>query len=53
VMLTTFMTPPLLRALLVRGVPAELHGACDFVMDAPSDTERRPDAESIRDPGDA
>jgi Kef-type K+ transport system membrane component KefB len=40
VMLTTLMTPPLLRALLPRGTAEELHGECDFVMDAPSDRQR-------------
>ncbi len=41
VMLTTLMTPPLLRALLPRGAAEDFHGECDFVMNAPSDRERR------------
>lgn len=38
VMITTFVTPPLLRRLLVRGAPAEYGGlAADYVMEAPMD----------------
>lgn len=38
VMITTFVTPPLLRRLLVRGAPAEYDGlAADYVMEAPMD----------------
>jgi Kef-type K+ transport system membrane component KefB len=40
VMLTTFMSPPLLRKLLVPGTPSKLDGhSADFVMDAPQDRE--------------
>ncbi|HEY8132186.1 MAG TPA: cation:proton antiporter [Thermoanaerobaculia bacterium] len=41
VMLTTLMTPPLLRALLVRREATARPGECDLVTDAPSDTQRR------------
>jgi Kef-type K+ transport system membrane component KefB len=37
VILTTFVTPLVLRVMLPRGVPTELHGESDFVMDAPMD----------------
>ena len=37
VMLTTFITPPLLRRLLVQGKPGKLGGAAEYVMDAPLD----------------
>lgn len=37
VILTTFVTPLALRRMLVRGEPTELHGECDFVMEAPAD----------------
>jgi Kef-type K+ transport system membrane component KefB len=38
VMLTTFITPPLLRRLLVRGAPTKFQGgAAEYVMDAPMD----------------
>jgi Kef-type K+ transport system membrane component KefB len=37
VILTTFITPLVLRVMLPRGVPTELHGESDFVMDAPMD----------------
>jgi Kef-type K+ transport system membrane component KefB len=38
VMLTTFITPPLLRRLLVKtGKPTKLGGAAEYVMDAPMD----------------
>jgi Kef-type K+ transport system membrane component KefB len=41
VMLTTFVTPPLLRRLLVPGTPVKFDGsAAEFVVDAPMD---RPD----------
>jgi Kef-type K+ transport system membrane component KefB len=40
VILTTFITPLALRALLPRGVATELHGHADYVMDAPMDDER-------------
>lgn len=40
VMLTTFITPPLLRRLLVQGTPGKLEGgAAEYVMDAPMDRE--------------
>ncbi|HEX8170524.1 MAG TPA: cation:proton antiporter [Thermoanaerobaculia bacterium] len=35
VMLTTFITPPLLRRLLVQRTPTKLAGAAEYVMDAP------------------
>ena len=41
VILTTFITPLTLRALLPPGVATELHGHADYVMDAPMDDERR------------
>jgi Kef-type K+ transport system membrane component KefB len=37
VLLTTLVTPPVLRVLLRQRAPEELHGASDFVMEAPSD----------------
>jgi Kef-type K+ transport system membrane component KefB len=37
VLLTTLVTPPVLRVLLRQHTPEELHGASDFVMEAPSD----------------
>lgn len=38
VMITTFITPPLLRRLLVRGTPGDFDGyAADYVMEAPMD----------------
>jgi Kef-type K+ transport system membrane component KefB len=38
VMLTTFITPPLLRRLLVPGTPVKFEGgAAEYVMDAPMD----------------
>lgn len=37
VMLTTFVTPPMLRKLLVAGVPSKYDGVGDLVMDAPDD----------------
>jgi Kef-type K+ transport system membrane component KefB len=38
VMLTTFITPPLLRRLLVQGTPTKFDGgAAEYVMDAPMD----------------
>ncbi len=39
VVLTAFVTPMLLRALLAQRAPEELHGRCDFVMDAPLEDE--------------
>ncbi len=40
VMLTTFITPPLLRRLLVQGTPMKLDGAAsELVMEAPADKE--------------
>lgn len=46
VMITTFITPPLLRAMLARGSKADgLHGHSDYVMDAPMD---RGEEESAR-----
>lgn len=43
VMLTTLVTPPLLRKLLVPGTPSEFDGhSDDFVMDAMDDDEQRP-----------
>jgi len=40
VMLTTFVTPPLLRKLLVQGTPTKFDGgAAELVMDAPMDKE--------------
>jgi Kef-type K+ transport system membrane component KefB len=40
VVLTAFVTPLLLRTLLAQRVPEELHGRCDFVMDAPLEDDR-------------
>jgi Kef-type K+ transport system membrane component KefB len=40
VMLTTFLAPPLLRKLLVPGVP-QPHDGCDLVTDAPMDLEEK------------
>jgi Na+:H+ antiporter len=42
VLLTTLVTPPILRQLLRRQAPQELHGECDFVVDAPADDPQRP-----------
>jgi len=39
VMITTFVTPPVLRRLLARQAPQELHGEADYVMDAPLDSK--------------
>lgn len=39
VMLTTFVTPPILRVLLTRGEKDALHGVADYVMDGPFDDE--------------
>lgn len=40
VMLTTFITPPLLRRLLVQGTPVKFDGAAaEYVMDAPMDRD--------------
>lgn len=41
VMLTTVVTPPLLRAMLEPGSPDALHGEADFVVDAPADRDGR------------
>jgi Kef-type K+ transport system membrane component KefB len=43
VLLTTLVTPPMLRVLLRQSEPEELHGECDFVVEAPADDvpERR------------
>lgn len=38
VMITTLVTPPLLRRVLERRLPDELHGEADYVMDAPMDS---------------
>jgi len=40
VMVTTFITPVVLRRMLTRGKPTELHGVSDYVVDAPQDHER-------------
>lgn len=49
VILTTFVTPIILRLMLERGKPTELHGEADFVVEAPSDGPmlpiRRPDGD--------
>ena len=42
VLLTTMVTPPMLRVLLRRLAPQELHGECDFVVEAPADQAQRP-----------
>jgi Kef-type K+ transport system membrane component KefB len=47
VVLTAFVTPLLLRALLAQRAPEELHGRCDFVMDAPLEDEPAPAAEPV------
>ncbi len=39
VMLTTFITPPLLRRLLVQGTPGRFGGSAEYVMDAPMDDD--------------
>lgn len=39
VMITTFVTPPLLRRVLERRTPQQLHGEADYVMDAPLDSK--------------
>jgi len=45
VMLTTFITPPLLRRLLTHEAPVEFDGhSGDYVMDAPMDKEDEEDA---------
>ena len=41
VMLTTLITPPMLRLLLDRREREELHGESDLVVDAPMEDERR------------
>jgi Kef-type K+ transport system membrane component KefB len=50
VMMTTFITPPLLRRLLVQRTPSTLGGFADYVMNAPMD---RPDEDEDGDRGDA
>ena len=46
VMLTTFITPPLLRRLLPQETPVEFDGhSTDYVMDAPMDKEDEEEAE--------
>jgi Kef-type K+ transport system membrane component KefB len=41
VMMTTFITPPLLRRLLEQGTPTKLKGsAAELVMEAPMDSEK-------------
>lgn len=43
VMITTLVTPPVLRMLLVRGTPEKFGGLLsDYVMDAPADGEENP-----------
>ncbi len=37
VILTTLVTPIMLRMMLARGAATELHGECDLVMEAPMD----------------
>lgn len=39
VVATTFIAPPVLRLLLERRPPQELHGESDFVVEAPADRE--------------
>jgi Kef-type K+ transport system membrane component KefB len=39
VMITTFVTPPILRRLLEPRTPDDLHGHSDLVMDAPMDSK--------------
>jgi Kef-type K+ transport system membrane component KefB len=40
VMMTTFIAPPLLRRLLVRGTPGKLEGGvAEYVVDAPMDRD--------------
>jgi len=42
VMLTTFITPPMLRRLLVQGTPGKLNGAAaELVNEAPMDSEEK------------
>ena len=41
VMITTFMTPPLLRALLARQTPDDAGALCDVVTESMSDNESR------------
>ncbi len=50
VMLTTIVTPPILRRLLIAREPTELHGSADFVMDAPMDGSPEP-SEDVLPPG--
>lgn len=47
VMLTTIVTPPILRRLLVAREPTELHGSADFVMDAPMDGSPEPNEDAL------
>ena len=39
VLITTFVTPPILRRVLVRRPPDDEHGQSDLVMDAPMDSK--------------
>ncbi len=39
VMITTFVTPPVLRRVLEARTPDNLHGEADYVMDAPLDSK--------------
>ncbi len=39
IMITTLVTPPILRRLLERRAAEELHGEADYVMDAPLDSD--------------
>lgn len=39
VMITTFVTPPILRRVLEARTPDDLHGQADYVMDAPLDSK--------------
>jgi Kef-type K+ transport system membrane component KefB len=49
VMLTTFITPPLLRRILVAGTPMKFDGvSADYVMDSPMD---RPDIDDAGEAG--
>jgi Kef-type K+ transport system membrane component KefB len=51
VMLTTIITPPVLRRMLVAKRPTEeLHATADFVMDAPMDSEAGPEDDTRASP---
>ena len=39
VLITTFVTPPILRRVLVQRPPDDEHGQSDLVMDAPMDSK--------------